>query len=351
MSLSSHEWAQLLCLPGSDVLDVGCGKGEVAALFEQLGCTITGLDLDAEAVERMEELGFDAHLCDLDTDAPAKILSDQQFDVVVCLDVLEHTKSPVEVLTGLLDVLQPDGDVIISLPNVTHGDVRLALLDGQFRYGPMGLLDETHLRFFDIKSVEQLVADAGLEIRELHRVIYELGTTEIDSGRAASQELMASLRDEPEALTYQWVLRARRPEAAEKRAPFVSLAESMGVMEQGARQSTSYAKELEVALAGKTGEVDRLAAEFAGAESYVAELESSAAMAAEELEIVRQTLAVNEAVTATISVENEALTTQLAAARAHTAQEQAALARIVERRGYQIMDRVSRMRAFSRLSR
>ena len=45
-------------------------------------------------------------------------------------------------------MLAPGGYVVLSVPNVAHADVALALLDGRFRYTDTGLLDRTHLRFF-----------------------------------------------------------------------------------------------------------------------------------------------------------------------------------------------------------
>jgi len=49
------------------------------------------------------------------------------------------------------------GDVVISVPNIAHADVKIALLKGAFPYSESGLLDRTHIRFFTKESLLELV--------------------------------------------------------------------------------------------------------------------------------------------------------------------------------------------------
>ncbi|MGH9122527.1 MAG: hypothetical protein ACRDYC_11405, partial [Acidimicrobiales bacterium] len=72
-------------------------------------------------------------------------------------------------------------------------------------YTETGLLDETHLRFFDRAGVEDLLGAAGWEAFDLARVTRRLGTTEIQVD-SPDPALVAGLETEPEALTYQFVL-------------------------------------------------------------------------------------------------------------------------------------------------
>ena len=90
----------------------------------------------------------------LDLDAA---LEGQRFDFVLLLDVLEHLRDPLAVLERLRDRVAPGGRVIASIPNVTHGAVRLSLMSGAFTYTETGLLDRTHLRFFDRRGAEKPV--------------------------------------------------------------------------------------------------------------------------------------------------------------------------------------------------
>ena len=67
-------------------------------------------------------------------------------------DVLEHLRDPLNSLRHAVRKLKPSGFVVTSLPNIAHGDVRMALMQGKFRYRETGLLDRTHMRFFTLET-------------------------------------------------------------------------------------------------------------------------------------------------------------------------------------------------------
>jgi len=130
----------------------------------------------------------------------------RRFDVILFLDILEHLKDPLTVLRGALDLLSDRGHVVISLPNVAHAALRAQLLSGHFSYTPTGLLDNTHLRFFDPTSVHQFLRDAGLVVLDEDRVRLPIDGTEIavrvdelDPGVAEQFE------NDPEAESYQFL--------------------------------------------------------------------------------------------------------------------------------------------------
>jgi len=87
-----------------------------------------------------------------------------QFDAIVFGDVLEHLRNPRSVLEQLSKLLKPGGRILISLPNVANIWVRLNLLFGRFNYTRVGIFDESHLRFFTLKTAKELAADAGLDV-------------------------------------------------------------------------------------------------------------------------------------------------------------------------------------------
>lgn len=87
------------------------------------------------------------------------------FDTIVFNDVLEHLVDPWQVLRDTVDRLSPDGLVLASIPNIRHYSVlRPLLVQGQFTYREMGILDRTHLRFFTLASACDLFTQAGYEI-------------------------------------------------------------------------------------------------------------------------------------------------------------------------------------------
>jgi SAM-dependent methyltransferase len=168
---------------------------------------LPGVDLDPRAREWTEGICEDVVIGNLDTMDLAAALGEQRFDVVLMLDVLEHLRDPAILLERVGAVLAEGGWAVISLPNVAHISLRLSLLEGRFRYSDVGLLDRTHLRFFDRAGIDELLAEAGWAMFDLARVTRHLGTTEIEV-EGADPATVAELESDVEALTYQFVLAA-----------------------------------------------------------------------------------------------------------------------------------------------
>src|SRR5205807_1264204 len=106
-------------------------------------------------------------------------------------------------------LLVPEGYVVASVPNIAHGAVRLALMQGRFDYRDVGLLDETHLRFFTRRSLEELFKESGLAIAELRRTTAPIWETEIPLRREDfSDEVVEEVEADPESTTYQFVATA-----------------------------------------------------------------------------------------------------------------------------------------------
>lgn len=153
------------------VLDVGCGAGATLQWLKQSGrCRHTvGVEMMESAAalarERVDEVIVgDANLL------IASAFEPQSFDLVLCLDVLEHLVDPWSFVSHLRPLLKPGGLVIASLPNVRHLRVVLPLLlAGRWRYDDSGILDRTHLRFFTRDSALALMSGGGLQVTQWRR--------------------------------------------------------------------------------------------------------------------------------------------------------------------------------------
>ncbi len=138
----------------------------------------------------------------------ASSLGGEEFDAVVLADVLEHLQDPGALLRKVRDLLTPGAVVVASIPNVAHGSLRLALLGGEFRYRDLGLLDETHLRFFTRASIQDLFEEAGYVVTRWLRQRVDIDAGEISPPPGVPDEVRAWLSADPEATTYQFVIRA-----------------------------------------------------------------------------------------------------------------------------------------------
>jgi GT2 family glycosyltransferase/2-polyprenyl-3-methyl-5-hydroxy-6-metoxy-1,4-benzoquinol methylase len=212
LSKKNTSQTQLVLLTGrdKDVLEVGPATGYVAKALRDRGCRVTGIEVDEEAAEVAAQFCERMIVADVEELVLEEVFPDQRFDVVVYGDVLEHLVDPEAVLLRTARILAPGGYVVASIPNVTHGSVRLSLMAGQFRYTDTGLLDRTHLRFFDEAGVEELFEGAGYAIREWRRVrleIFQPPEVELREDDFPP-ELITAIRKAPEAFTYQYVVRA-----------------------------------------------------------------------------------------------------------------------------------------------
>jgi 2-polyprenyl-3-methyl-5-hydroxy-6-metoxy-1,4-benzoquinol methylase len=163
---SSHRYVAAMVGSGQDVLDIGCGEGYLARELSESGNRITGVDaLPAASESPALEAYYSA---DLDEGIAPVVeqLRGHRFSRVLLLDVLEHLKRPETILDQCHDVLQRDGCLIISVPNIANITIRLSLLMGRFNYTERGILDKTHLRFFTRRSARKLVESRGYQILE-----------------------------------------------------------------------------------------------------------------------------------------------------------------------------------------
>ncbi len=146
------------------VLDVGCGGGFDAAYFKSQGFEVQGCDISKAAVvkakKRFPEVSFFLHNFE---ERPLK----KKFDTVVCIDVIEHLFLYRGFLRNLYLTLNKGGILVVSTPNVfgLKSWLRLIKKDGSV-FG-LGTEDESHIRFFSVKTLEQALKDAGFRVRVL----------------------------------------------------------------------------------------------------------------------------------------------------------------------------------------
>ncbi|MBS1844829.1 MAG: methyltransferase domain-containing protein, partial [Actinobacteria bacterium] len=212
---SVHADVVTLVDEGSRVLELGPATGYMTQAFKQRDCTVVGIELDPEMATNAAKFAQRIIVGDLDALDLDKELAEERFDAIVAADVLEHLRDPLKVLLDLKRFLKPAGSFVISFPNVAHGSVRLSLLSGHFDYRDIGLLDSTHLRFFTRESFEGLLDEAELGLAVLHRHELNLDASEVPFDvEAVPAEVREKLEGDPDARTYQYVVKAKpMPEA------------------------------------------------------------------------------------------------------------------------------------------
>ena len=209
---------------GRTVLDVGCWTGDLGRALIAQGCRVSGVELDAGAAAVAARDLERVVVSDLDREPLSRHFEPGTFDAIVLGDVLEHLMDPVGVLRDATSLLAPGGRFVISIPNVTHGSVRLALLQGHWDHTETGLLDRTHIKFFSIAGLRLMTRDAGLVIDDLRGTLADPLAVEVQVNEARLPPAVVEwVRDQPEALIYQFVLSARPVSPGEEVADAVMI--------------------------------------------------------------------------------------------------------------------------------
>lgn len=167
-----QERALELVRPGRALLDVGCGRGAVAAALRPRFAEVHGIDGDADALAVAGARGVETALVDLDGDTLP--FPDGRFDAVLSLEVVEHVRDPAAFASELARVLGPGGRLYLSTPNIRFaGYLRRLVLGGRF---PLTSSDPHsfqggHIHFFTFGDVEELLLSSGFEAVTHHGLV------------------------------------------------------------------------------------------------------------------------------------------------------------------------------------
>jgi len=162
-------------LRGKRILDIGCGGGILSEAMSVNGANVTGIDLSDKAlgVARLHQLESHAEVEyrlvaaeALAAEAPAT------FDVVTCMEMLEHVPVPASILTAAATLAKPNGTVVISTLNRNPKSYLFAVIGAEYVLGllPRGTHDWT--RFIRPSEIATWGRRVGLDLIEMIGMTY-----------------------------------------------------------------------------------------------------------------------------------------------------------------------------------
>lgn len=165
----------LRCIrPHSSIIEFGCSWGKATQyLHQELHCDVSIIEIDEESGKVADQYSFFSMIGPDDGNVENFKWHDQlkfiKYDYILFLDILEHLRYPEKVLLKSKDLLQEDGSIFISIPNITHNAIIMKMVQDEFRYSELGLLDKTHIKFFSYNSLMEMILECGLKpVQELH---------------------------------------------------------------------------------------------------------------------------------------------------------------------------------------
>lgn len=151
---------------GKEVLEVACHTGYVSCWIQKQDNSVTGIELHQPALDRAKPYLVQAIQGDVESIETWQKLDNQKFDVILFMHILEHLVDPKSVLEYAREHLKDGGKIVICIPNISNWNSRLNIFRGNFSYTDTGIMDRTHLRFFNYFTMIELIEEAGYQVEK-----------------------------------------------------------------------------------------------------------------------------------------------------------------------------------------
>jgi 2-polyprenyl-6-hydroxyphenyl methylase/3-demethylubiquinone-9 3-methyltransferase len=163
-------------LAGRSVVDVGCGGGLLAEAMARAGARVVGLDLASDLLRVAELHALEAGVAvDYRQESAEQhaLLHAGQYDVVTCMEMLEHVPDPAAVIEALATLARPGGEVFVSTLNRTPRAYLMAILGAEYvlRLLPAGI--HTYEKFIRPSELAAWARRAGLAMTDVAGLDYD----------------------------------------------------------------------------------------------------------------------------------------------------------------------------------
>jgi 2-polyprenyl-6-hydroxyphenyl methylase/3-demethylubiquinone-9 3-methyltransferase len=181
-------------LAGKKVIDVGCGGGILAESMAVRGAEVTGIDMGEAPLSVARLHGLESGIKVDYQRITAEHMAEQhagQFDVVTCMEMLEHVPNPASVIAACARLVKPGGTVFLSTINRNPKSYLFAIIGAEYvlRMLPKGTHD--YAKFIRPSELEGWARQAGLKLRDLTGMSYNPLSQQYSLGRDLQVNYMA----------------------------------------------------------------------------------------------------------------------------------------------------------------
>jgi 2-polyprenyl-6-hydroxyphenyl methylase/3-demethylubiquinone-9 3-methyltransferase len=158
-------------LAGATVLDVGCGGGILAEAMARRGARVTGIDLSDKAL-RVAQLHLQESKLDIRYEKSSVEDYAGEFDIVTCMELLEHVPQPASMVAACARLARPGGRVFFSTINRNPKSYLFAVVGAEYVLGLLPKGTHDYRRFIKPSELSRWSRTAGLRVEEMTGMTY-----------------------------------------------------------------------------------------------------------------------------------------------------------------------------------
>jgi 2-polyprenyl-6-hydroxyphenyl methylase/3-demethylubiquinone-9 3-methyltransferase len=161
-------------LGGAQLLDVGCGGGLLAETLARAGAQVTAIDLAPSMIETARLHALDSGLqIDYRVEAAEGLKSPGKFDVLTCMEMLEHVPDPAASIAVLARLVRPGGHVFISTINRNFKSFALAIVGAEYLAGLVPRGTHEYERLLKPSEIARFARAAALDVVDIAGLRYD----------------------------------------------------------------------------------------------------------------------------------------------------------------------------------
>ena len=152
------------------VLDVGCGGGILAEALSELGANVTGIDASENTIgvakSHSRSIGSDVIYIQNTIEEFISSHPNEKFDVITCLEMLEHVPSPNEIIKSCSNLLKDDGNIFFSTINRNPRSYLFAVIGAEYILNLLPKGTHDYEKFIKPSELAKWIREAGLNSKE-----------------------------------------------------------------------------------------------------------------------------------------------------------------------------------------
>lgn len=176
------------------VLDLGCGGGILAEAMAKAGARVTGIDADAQAIAAARVHSGEQGLSIDYQCSTIEDFSAEPFDLITCMEMLEHVPDPAAIVTEAARLLKPGGWLILSTISRTAKAYALAILAAEYIFGILPRQTHDYKKFILPSELAAMIRAADLEMVEIAGLDYNPLTRQASLSKEVSVNYLVACR-------------------------------------------------------------------------------------------------------------------------------------------------------------